>query len=223
MAILKEVARFLTSVRISEAGMRDGPRKPRTPENSRARRSLVALLLAALFSLVCIPGACGQTEVLGEYQLKAAFLFNFAKFIEWPAASFAAPQSPFVICIMGTDPFGRTMDDALQGKTVGDRPVTVERSKDLAEARHCQMIFVSSSEKHRVADILEGLRGAKVLVVGETDGFAAAGGTIQFTLEENRVRFLINTDAASRAGLNVSSKLLSLARVVHDSAKGSGG
>ena len=112
------------------------------------------------------------------------------------------------------------MDDALQGKMIGDRPVAVERIRDLADARHCQMVFISSSEKRQLREILDGLRGTNALVVGETEGFAAAGGVIQFALEENRVRFLINTDAAGRAGVKVSSKLLSLARVVHDSPKG---
>ena len=111
------------------------------------------------------------------------------------------------------------MDDALLGKMIGERGVAIERSKELADARHCQMVFVSSSEKSRVAEILDGLKGTSTLVVGETEGFAAAGGVIQFVLEDNRVRFLINTDATDRAGLKVSSKLLSLARLVHDAPK----
>jgi hypothetical protein len=185
------------------------------------RRS-TAILLLALFCGACPPIDRAQTEAPGEYQLKAAFLFNFAKFIDWPGTSFATPQSPFTICILGTDPFRRAMDDALRGKTVGDRAVAVERSRDLADARHCQIVFVSSSEKRRVPEILGGLRGTNALVVGETEGFAEAGASVQFTIEDDRVRFLINTDAAARAGLKVSSKLLSLARVVHDSEKGTG-
>jgi hypothetical protein len=185
-------------------------------------RHSAAFLLIALLCSACAPVARAQTEAPGEYQLKAAFLFNFAKFIDWPATSFATPQSPFTICILGTDPFRRAMDDAWRGKTVGDRAVAVERSKDLAYARRCQIVFVSSSEKRRVREILGSLRGTNALVVGETDGFAEAGAAVQFTIEDDRVRFLINTDAAARAGLKVSSKLLSLARVVHDSDKGAG-
>jgi hypothetical protein len=180
----------------------------------------VALVLAALLSSAGAPVDRAQTNPPGEYQLKAAFLFNFAKFIDWPSTSFASPQSPFAICILGADPFGSAMDEVLHGKVVGGRTVIVERTKDLPSARHCQMVFVSSSERQRVPEILGGLKGANALVVGETEGFAAAGGTVQFTLEENHVRFAINTDAAERAGLKVSSKLLSLARVVHDSGKG---
>jgi hypothetical protein len=189
---------------------------------SPAWRRSAAFLLLALLSAACAPVDRAQAAAPGEYQLKAAFLFNFAKFIDWPATSFATPQSPFTICILGTDPFRRAMDDALRGKTVGDRAVAVERSRDLADARHCQIVFVSSSEKRRVREILGSLRSTNALVVGETEGFAEAGASVQFTIEDDRVRFLINTDAAARAGLKVSSKLLSLARVVHDSDKGAG-
>jgi hypothetical protein len=158
-----------------------------------------------------------------EYQLKAAFLFNFAKFIDWPPGSFTGRQSPFAICVLGQDPFGRVLDDSLQGKMIGNQPLAIRRLKDKTEARRCQMVFVSSSESAHLAEILESLRGANVLLVGETSGFAAAGGTIEFTLEDNRVRFTINTDAADRAGLMFSSKLLALAKLVHDEAHSKGG
>jgi len=180
----------------------------------RGRR--LALLLPWILWLAGGGSAQAQAGAPGEYPLKAAFLFNFAKFIDWPPSSFASPHSEFSICILGADPFGRAMDELLQDKTIDDRRVAVERTHQVAGARHCQMVFVSASEKSRVREILDGLRGTNALVVGETDGFAAAGGAIQFAIEDNRVRFLINTNAADRAGLKVSSKLLSLARVVHD-------
>lgn len=191
-------------------------RYARSPEPSRAARSFVALVMIAMLSLACGHSNSAETTPSAEYQLKAAFLFNFAKFIDWPLTSFTDPQANFSICILGTDPFGSAMDELLQGKTIGDRRVSVERSHQVAEVRHCQMVFISSSEKSHVREILYGLKGTNALVVGETEGFAASGGAIQFSIEENRVRFLINTDAADRAGLTVSSKLLSLARVVHD-------
>ena len=99
---------------------------------------------------------------------------------------------------------------------IGDRPLAVRRLRDKAEAQLCQIVFVSSSESARLAEILVSLQGAKVLLVGETSGFAALGGTIEFTLEDDRVRFTINTDAAARSGLKLSSKLLALAKIVHD-------
>jgi len=188
---------------------------------SRAVRSVwrqpYALILAALLSFAGAPLDWAQAEPSGEYQLKAAFLFNFAKFVDWPPSSFASPQSPFVVCILGPDPFGHAIDEVLKGKTIEDRPVAIERLKVIAQLRQCHMVFVSQSESFHLAEIIQTLHGSCVLLVGEADGFAEAGGTIQFALEDNHVRFLINPDAAARAGLKVSSKLLSLARVVHDS------
>src|SRR5450631_113037 len=102
------------------------------------------------------------------------------------------------------------------GKMIGNRPLEARRLRDKAEARHCQVVFVSSSESARLAEIIESLRGANVLLVGESNGFAASGGTIQFTIGDSRVRFTINIDAVNRANLMFSSKLLSLAKIVHD-------
>jgi len=185
----------------------------------RCWRQYAALLMAALLSTACARVDWAQTDAPGEYQLKAAFLFNFAKFVDWPPASFAGPQSPFVVCILGPAPFGRAVDDVFRDKTVDNRRVVVERFKNIAQARQCHIVFVSQSEGFHLADIILHLRGECVLLVGESDGFAEAGGVIQFVIEDNRVHFLINPDAAGRAGLKISSQLLSLARVVHDLAK----
>jgi hypothetical protein len=125
--------------------------------------------------------------------------------------------------VLGQDPFGSTLTDTLQGKIIGDRPLAVRRLKDKSEARTCQIVFVSSSESAHLADIVETLRGENVLLVGETNGFATAGGTIEFTLENDRVRFAINADAANRSGLKFSSKLLALAQIVHDQEHAKGG
>jgi len=174
----------------------------------------VTLVTIAAFSMP--PVSWAQSNPRGEYDLKAAFLFNFAKFIEWPAGSFTSPQSVFTICVLGRDPFGHALDDNLQGKMIRNQHLAVRRLKDKTEARSCQMVFVSSSESAQLAEILESVRGASVLLVGETNGFAAAGGTIELTLEGNRVRFTINTDAVGRTGLIFSSKLLVLAKLVRD-------
>lgn len=180
---------------------------------TRSVRLFAALLLATLFHVSAVRP---QTEESAEYQLKAAFLFNFAKFVQWPPNSFANPQSEFGICVLGDDPFGRSIDDVLRGKAIGEHPVMISRYKTLPEMTHCQMVFVSASEKKRLPEILAALKGTSTLAVGETDGFAASGGVIQFTLEEQRVRFIINLDAAERANLQISSKLLALAKLVRD-------
>lgn len=155
--------------------------------------------------------------------MKAAFLFNFAKFVDWPQNSFATPQSSFAVCVLGKDPFGHLLDDALLNKKIADRSVVIERLKDRSEARRCHMVFISSSERDNLPATLDSFRGTHVLLVGETDNFASSGGTIEFILEDNHVRFIINTDAADRARLRFDSKLLALAKIVHDEVHSKGG
>jgi hypothetical protein len=158
-----------------------------------------------------------QTKAASEYQVKAAFLYNFAKFIEWPPSAFSDAKQPLDICVYGRDPFGTALEDALMGKMIGDRRVGLGRAMLFQDLAGCHVIFVSSSAHESAADLANRLKGRAVLLVGEGDGFAASGGTIQFTIEDDRVRFVINPDAADRAGLKISSKLLALAKIVRDS------
>jgi hypothetical protein len=191
-------------------------RQPGRGTLGRTLRAGVVFILAALLWPPCVTGQQGPSE----YQVKAAFLFNFGKFVEWPESTYASPKSPFSICVLGEDPFGAALDQTLHGKVIANRPVSVSRVKDAAPAQHCQIVFVSSSEKLHLATIFASFRGSNALLVGETDGFAAAGGAIQFTLEENHIRFAINPEAIRRAGLQISSRLLALARIVHDEPNG---
>ena len=172
-----------------------------------------AVLALALISFIGTAQAAQDSP--SEYELKAAFVYNFAKFVDWPPKVYSGPQSPFSICILGTDPFGSVIDDTLRDKTVADHPVVVRRDKDATAARHCQIVFVSASEKHHLPDVLASLKGANVLVIGDVDGFAAAGGAIELTLQDSRIRFAINPGAADGAGLKISSQLLALATIVH--------
>ena len=160
-----------------------------------------------------------QSKVATEYEIKAAFLYNFAKFVEWPLSAFSDSRQPMSICVFGRDPFGRALEDALLGKTIGDHPVLLGHAKQPADLAGCHIVFVGAADSTRLPDLLTHLRGRAVLVVGESEGFASAGGTIQFVLDQNRVRFAINPDAAERAGLRISSKLLALAMIVHDAAR----
>jgi len=173
---------------------------------------LTIVLMLLLAGVLRTPA---QDNPPSEYQLKAAFLYTFAKFIDWPSDSFATDHSSFAICILGVDPFGSTIDDTLRGKAIGDHPVVIERAKEPSEVRHCQIVFISSSEKSRLPEVLMALQGANVLIVGETERFADSGGTIQLILDQNHIRFAINTNAAESAGLRISSKLLALAKIVH--------
>jgi hypothetical protein len=187
------------------------------PGDERVRERNLAVLLLAIILFSLSPVTRAQADAPGEYELKAAFLFKFAKFIDWPKGNLASAQSPFMICVLGEDPFGRALDANLQGKMLGDQSFAIRRLKDKGEARRCQVVFVSSLETGHLAGIVESLQGTSVLLVGDTTGFASSGGTIEFTLDhENRVRFTINIDAADRAGLKFSAKLLALAKIVHD-------
>jgi len=176
---------------------------------------LLRVFLAVSF-LAVVASLKSQTRATPGYQEKAAFLYNFARFINWPSTAFSSPRQTFDICVYGRDPFGAALEEKLLGKSVGDRRVALGRALQFQDLVGCHIIFVSYSEREPPADLVRRLKGRAVLLVGETEGFAASGGTIQFTIEAHRVRFLINPDAANRAGLKISSKLLSLAKIVRD-------
>jgi YfiR/HmsC-like len=189
--------------------------------NSKLSLRFFVLQMILFFSAYNFPAALpAQVRPSSEYELKAAFLFNFAKFVDWPPTAFAGPESPFLVCVLGTDPFGITLDNTLREKVIAEHPASVARVKRVADISGCQILFVAASESHLLPEVLAKLRGQCVLVIGETNDFASSGGVIQFTLEDNRVRFFINPDAADRAGLKISSKLLALAKIVRDAPAG---
>ena len=181
--------------------------------------SVSSKLLALLFTVApLILG--GQAEdysspaAILEYQIKAAFLYNFAKFVEWPAEKSGDDRRPILAGVIGRDPFGPTLDQTFNGKTVNGRALAIRRVAGLAELKRCHILFISSSEKSRLAEILSALGNASVLTVSEIDQFAELGGMINFTKEENKIRLEINVDIAAQAGIRISSKLLKLVRVV---------
>jgi len=148
-----------------------------------------------------------------EYQVKAAFLYNFAKFVEWPAELLANDPS-FVIGLLGEDPFGPLLDEAVAGKTVRDKRIVVKRFSRLEDAAGAHILFISDSEAGNVSRIVKGLSRTPVLTVSDIERFAERGGMVQLETEQNRVRFAINVAAVERAGLKPSSQLLKLARIV---------
>lgn len=172
-----------------------------------------AKFIYVLLGLALIPQSrtLAAEETL-EYQVKAAFLLNFTKFIDWPAAAFAQPDSPVSICILGEDPFGPALDQIVAGEVVNGRKVAAERIKRAPASRSCQVLFVAKSEKGG-AKLLSGL-GPGVLTVGEGESFLREGGMIAFVLDNRRVRFEINQTVAENAGLKLSSKLLNVAITV---------
>jgi hypothetical protein len=190
---------------------------------SGGRLMIVRVFSLALAIALGVGGASrgvAQGRAASEYQVKAAFLYNFVKFVEWPSEARQGVDDPITICVFGEDPFGSLLDDAITNKTVNGHKLAARRVKAGQNARDCQVVFISASEKSRVPSILESLKGASVLTVGDTPGFAELGGVINFTMEESRVRFEVNVDAAERAGLKISSKLLNLATIVKTQAHG---
>ena len=148
-----------------------------------------------------------------EYLVKAAFLYNFAKFTVWPAKAFAAPSTPLRLCLLGKDPFQGALD-SLAGKTVRKRKLEIHRLTKTSGLGKCHLLFVSASENKRLATILKILRGMPVLAIGDMPNFAHSGGIINLKTVRNKVRFEINVNAAKRAHLKFSSKLLRLAEIV---------
>lgn len=180
-----------------------------------SRLKLVTLLGAIL-------AAAASAWQIDEYQVKAAFLYNFARFVEWPASAFEKPDDPVRICILGENPFGSALEQAISGKVVEGRRFIVRQVSNNEPVGRCQVLFVNSSERKRFRSLAAGLKGRGILTVGESSGFASDGGIINFKLEAGRVRFEINPDAAEQERLRISSKLLSLAQIVRMRGQGDG-
>jgi hypothetical protein len=187
-----------------------------------ARANYIALATAVrIFGFLVLlqaPGNLSATDPpfapVGEYQVKAAFLYNFAKFVEWPAEAFAGPNDPIAICVLGKDPFGHSLDDLVAGRKVEGRSFVVRQISDVRLAAACQILYIAPSENKHLPSLLNEIDTRPVLPVGEADVSGGRGLVINFILENGKVRFEINVDAAEQRKLQISSKLLSLARIV---------
>jgi hypothetical protein len=169
------------------------------------------------FSLIFLlglfqPQVRAQAPAFDEYQVKAAFLFNFAKFVKWPADAFSSADEPIGICILGQNPFGSVLEETVRGKVVANRTFVVLQNPDALHVSRCHIVFVSASEGKR-SFIFEDLKNKRVLTISETDGVNWGGGVIGLSLKDGRVRIEIDPAAVERAGLRISSKLLSLAEI----------
>jgi len=188
-------------------------------------RSRALLLCFAAGLIVADGGARGDeapSGILSEYRVKAAYLYYFTTFVNWPPEAFPNAGDEVVIGVLGEDPFGAILDETLRGKTVGNRKLVVRRFGSVKDVRESHVLFISSSEQDRLASILKVLDGAAVLTVGESDGFASRGGQIAFRTEDKKVRFDINVAAVERAPLKVSAQLMKLGRIVRESQRHGG-
>ena len=174
-------------------------------------RGLGVALLAVGVAVGLSPGTRAQTS--HEYEIKAAFLYNFVKFVEWPNEALPETSDTITVCVLGDDPAGEALE-SINGKTVKARRLAVRRLQPIKGIESCHVLFMSSSQESRVPQVMQNLHGSSVLTVGEMERFIPAGGIINFVIERNKVRFEISPSGAERARLKLSSQLLSLARVV---------
>ena len=156
-----------------------------------------------------------------EYEVKAAFLFRFAQFVEWPPSTFKESGEPFTYCTIGDDPFRGALERTLDGKTIEQRAIRVQHLNGAGKIAECQVLFIGGSrDKQHIEEALASASTLPILTVGEAEQFAKNGGAIGFCTEANKIRFEVNLDAAGKAGLKISAKLLALAKTVLGAPKG---
>lgn len=173
---------------------------------------LIAITIVGM--LGAVPYSQAQGSKPTDYDVKAAYLFNFGRFVEWPATSTAAKNDAFMVCVLGQDPFGAALDATLAGESIGGKKVAAKRISTPEESTDCQILFLSSAEDTQLRKIVEVLNKQPVLTVSDMPQFSQRGGMIQFVLEGKKVRFEVNLDAARHAGLTLSSELLKVATIV---------
>ncbi len=203
-----------------------GTRAHRAPASHRPHRRGFGLVLAALIAFTLPTAEPGHSALAGdavsasvtpqserEYLIKAAVLYNFAKFARWPSDAFDGPDAPLRLCVLGSDPFGDALA-TIENKPVNGRRLKTERISDINEARRCHLLFVSATAEPQLDRLFETIDGQPVLTVADMPGFAQAGGILDLITIDDRLRFNVNTTAAERAGLKLSAKLLRLAATV---------
>jgi hypothetical protein len=188
--------------------------------SGRTFPTTLQLLLFAILTVGPWLRGVDAAETPTEYQVEAAFVFNFSHFVEWPPQTFTTPTEPFVIGVLGSDPFGAQLDEAVRGEQFNGHPLVVHRFRNLAEIDPCQILFIDHSESSRLGPILAALNGRNTLTVSQADEAAEHGIMIQFATEDNRIRLRINVESARAAGLTISSKLLRPAAIVGTRVKG---
>lgn len=171
------------------------------------------LMLTSIFILK--PGerkVYAQKAAPQEYQVKAAFLYNFTQFVDWPPNAFRNSDDPFVIGIVGNDPFGPFLKETIAGEKIGTHPIRTKQCNDIKSAAGCHMLFINSTDEEWVRYLLAALSEKNVLTVSDDPRFTRMGGMIRFFTEDNKIRLEINVERSKAAQLNISSKLLSLAK-----------
>lgn len=187
-----------------------------SPRSASGTRLRIGLWLAVHLLVVLLPAPAlrAETTASKEYQIKAAFLFNFLQFVEWPATTFPAADSPISIGILGDDPFGTALDAVVRDENVRGRRLVIQRSHRIDDLQTCHLLFICKSEQRRIDGILSRLAARPVFTVSEINGFARQGGIVSLYADGRKIRFEINMGAARRSDLKLSSQLLELGRIV---------
>lgn len=193
------------------------------PRDTRASARQVhqhrRIAVAAAWALVGALSLHAQQAKPGEYQVKAAYLYNFGRFVDWPAPVTQAQNDSFAICVLGDNPFGPALKATVTQESIGGKTVVAKQISAPEEAVNCRVLFISSSEDKRLKEIFSSLGRASVLTVSDLPKFTQRGGMVQFVLEGSRVRFEVNSASAERAGLTLSSELLKVAVNVRKSVQ----
>lgn len=167
-----------------------------------------------LWFALCCAMRCAFANAASEYQVKAAFLFNFSEFVSWPTQAFSSANAPIIIAVLGHDPFGADLDAIVSGEHVGLHPLIVRRYHDVSEVDGCHILFIDRSEATELPQILQALRGRNILTVSDIDGSAKSGVMIDLVIQSNHIRMRINIAAARASGLRISSQLLRPAQII---------
>lgn len=180
-------------------------------------RSYYKIVCCFIAGVICFISftASSQTEANREYQIKAVFLFNFIQFVEWPKDAFANDTAPFVIGILGNDPFDSYLVETVMGEKLGEHPVVVHRYDSPEEIKTCHILFIGKSDKQEIKEILDQLNDKNILTVSDTKGFGQLGGIITLVTQNGKIKLQVNTETAKEANLTLSSKLLRLAEIVY--------
>jgi hypothetical protein len=189
------------------------PAVPRSIAPARGRTSLpwVITAIAAVILFIALPGVQGQHPKPSEYEVKATYLYNFSKFVDWPPNGAHSQSDSFTICVLGEDPFGPALNTTLADESIAGKSVVAKRIPTSQDAVNCRVLFISSSEDKQLKQIFTILGDASILTVSDLPQFTQRGGMVQFLLEDNKIRFEVNLASAQRVGLSFSSELLKVA------------
>jgi uncharacterized protein DUF4154 len=179
------------------------------------------ILFRSLFLLIvyCACSFSAQPASTREYQIKAAFIFNFTQFVEWPPQCFPAEKSPAIIGILGTDPFGKYLEETVSGESINNHPLLIKHFNTVDEITNCHVLFIGMTDKNKIKPIIEKLKGKNVLTISEANGFPKLGGMIRIYTKSDKINIQINLEATKGEDLVVSSKLLKIAEIVKTDKK----